>query len=98
MIRQKSIKGLDVLQFFKQLRQKLEGPLAVILDNASIHKTLMVRDYCEKNGIYLLFLPAYTPQLQPIENVWAMIKRDFRKQILKQMIGQEEASFMRSLV
>lgn len=44
-MRPKSMKGVDVLEFFKDLREKTDGPIAVILDNATIHKTKMVREY-----------------------------------------------------
>ena len=63
LIRPKSIKATDVLLFFKQLRQKVEGKVAVIVDNASIHRAAIVKDYCEANEIRLCFLPAYTPEL-----------------------------------
>lgn len=42
IMRPKSIKATDVLLFFKQLRQKVIGKVAVIVDNASIHKAIIV--------------------------------------------------------
>ena len=87
IIRDRSIKSTDALHFFQELREKLEGPFAVILDNASIHKAKIVCDYCEANEIMRCFLPPYTPQLQPIEMIWNIMKQNAKKTILKQMLN-----------
>ena len=59
MMRNKSFKGEDVLDFLKDLREKIQGPFALLLDNASIHKTKVNRKYCDDNNIHMLFLPPY---------------------------------------
>ena len=83
--RHKSIKGEDMLTFLKELRAKVTGECALLLDNASIHKTKYIRDYCAQNRFRLLFLPPYQPQFQPIELTWALIKAAFKKLILSNM-------------
>lgn len=52
---------------------------ALLLDNASIHRTAIVRAAAEDKGYTLLFLPPYSPELNPIEMAFAKIKRGFRK-------------------
>ena len=49
----------------------------MVLDNASCHKSKMIREYVESAGddITLEFLPPYTPQLNPIETAWRDLKR-----------------------
>ena len=46
----------------------------VVMDNYSIHKSSKTRDLIESAGCKLLFLPPYSPDLNPIENYWAIIK------------------------
>ena len=50
----------------------------VVLDNAKIHKTLMVRKLIEKAGCHLLYLPPYSPDFNPIEKLWSALKRNLR--------------------
>ena len=51
----------------------------VIMDNASIHKNSLVRAIIEGAGCKLLYLPIYSPDLNPIENYWAVMKKNIRK-------------------
>jgi transposase len=50
----------------------------VVLDNAKIHKTLLVRELIEKAGCRLLYLPPYSPDFNPIEKLWSALKRNLR--------------------
>ena len=43
-------------------------------DNAPCHKALLVRRWLDKKGVQTLPWPAYSPDLNPIENVWAAMK------------------------
>lgn len=51
----------------------------VILDNASFHKSPVVIELLAAQGCSRLFLPAYSPELNPIEQVWAAVKAQVRK-------------------
>ena len=51
------------------------GPrLVLILDNASIHKSVKLRSMCEERGVLLKFLPPYSPDFNPIENTFKDLK------------------------
>jgi transposase len=50
----------------------------IILDNARFHKSAKTEEIVKKNGHTLLFLPPYSPDLNPIEKYWALIKRKLR--------------------
>ena len=59
------------------------GPRSVlILDNASIHKSVELRHMCEERGVLLKFLPPYSLDFNPIEATFkdlkAWIKRNYR--------------------
>lgn len=51
----------------------------VILDNLSSHKAKAVRQAIRKAGARLIFLPKYSPDLNPIEQVFAKLKGLLRK-------------------
>ena len=51
----------------------------VVLDNASFHKSEKTRLLIEEREARLLFLPPYSPDLNPIENYWALLKLYVRK-------------------
>ena len=54
----------------------------IILDNAAFHKSDKTRKLIEDAGCTLLFLPSYSPDLNPIEKFWAWFKAHIRKIIL----------------
>ena len=51
----------------------------VILDNLSSHKVTGVREMIEARGARLLYLPPYSPDLNPIEQAFAKLKALLRK-------------------
>ena len=50
----------------------------LIMDNARFHRKDILRDMAEKANCTVLFLPAYSPDLNPIENEWANLKTFLR--------------------
>ena len=54
-----------------------EWPLpnsVLVIDNASIHKVTGIREMVEERGAHLLYLPAYSPDFNPIELAFSTIK------------------------
>ncbi len=51
----------------------------VVLDNLGSHKSQPVRAAIRAAGAHLLFLPPYSPDLNPIEQVFAKLKHLLRK-------------------
>jgi transposase len=47
----------------------------VIMDNASFHPPKKLKNLCRRHGMGLLFLPAYSPDYNPVEKSWANMKR-----------------------
>ena len=59
----------------KALIPVLEEGMVVIMDNASFHKSEKVKKMIENAKCRLLFLPPYSPELNPIEKFWANLKK-----------------------
>jgi transposase len=51
----------------------------IILDNATFHRKAKLRALAEEADCEVLFLPPYSPDLNPIENFWAWLKSRLRK-------------------
>lgn len=51
----------------------------VVTDNASFHKSEKTKELMEKFSCRLLFLPPYSPDLNPIEKFWASMKAEIKK-------------------
>lgn len=64
------------IDFLKAL-QETYPRFAYVLDNASCHRSEKVNRFVESTGgdIVLVFLPPYTPQLNPMEIQWRELKR-----------------------
>lgn len=77
---EKRFNGESFWDFLKQLRKAschTKRKVYVILDNATYHHSRVHkqwRELCSKN-FALLFLPAYSPDLNPIERVWKLTRR-----------------------
>ena len=51
------------------------------MDNASFHKSTKTRELIESVGCKVIFLPPYSPDLNPIEKFWARMKKWIRNKI-----------------
>ena len=61
------------------LGPNLKSNQTVILDNVSFHKVKGVKELIKSSGAQILYLPPYSPDLSPIENMWSKIKSYLRK-------------------
>ena len=59
----------------------------VVMDNLSTHKTLAVEAAFARQGIRVLYLPPYSPDLNPIENLWSKVKTLMRKHATRTLHG-----------
>jgi len=73
---------------------KLQTGDVVVMDNLSSHKVQGVRESIEAAGAELLYLPPYSPDLNPIEKAWSKLKQRLRsvkartKEALDQAIAE----------
>jgi transposase len=102
--------GEIFLAYLEQcLVQTLSRGDIVIMDNLSAHKVAGVRELIEATGARLLYLPPYSPDLNPIEQLFAKLKALLRKaaersvpalwdrigEILKSIVSAECTNYLR---
>ena len=63
----------------------------VVMDNLSSHKVSGVRRWIESAGAEVLYLPPYSPDLNPIEKAWAKLKQLLRSAKARSKDELEEA-------
>ncbi len=74
------INGVKILTYVREfLLPSLKAGDVVIMDNLGSHKGRAVRQAIRSVGAKLFFLPPYSPDLNPIEQVFAKLKHWLRK-------------------
>jgi transposase len=51
----------------------------IIMDNVSFHHSKIIKNYIESQNWKLLYIPPYSPDFNPIENIFSKIKNQYRK-------------------
>lgn len=74
-----------------QLAPTLAQRDIVILDNVAFHKGSQVEEIVKARGAWLLFLPAYSPDLNPIEMAFSKLKALLRKHAARSFDALTEA-------
>jgi transposase len=70
------VNGAVFAEFLRRLMQNAERPVFLVLDGHSIHRSRPVRDFVasQEGKLRLFFLPPYSPELNPDEQVWNYVK------------------------
>jgi transposase len=75
-----AMNGMTFLAYVKQcLAPTLKRGDIVIMDSLPVHKVSGVKEAIEVTGASLLYLPAYSPDLNPIEQAFSKLKAHLRK-------------------
>ena len=75
----KAVKAKDFTVWVRdRLAPRLQPGDIVLLDNLRAHKARAVVDLIERRGASLKFLPPYSHDFNPIEAVWALVKKYIR--------------------
>ena len=73
-------KGMMHSQFFeewfeKHLIPELDQEAVIVMDNASFHRKKHLYELAERHNVKIIFLPPYSPELNPIEHFWHWLKK-----------------------
>ena len=74
-----SVTAEFIVDFLKKLLRYWPGKLRVVWDNAPVHRAQVVRDFLKtpraKERLILQRFPPYAPELNPVESIWAWLKK-----------------------
>jgi transposase len=92
-----AIRGPQFVEFLQALTKHIRGKLLVIWDGLPAHRSRVVKDYVESLHGHLLLerLPAYAPELNPVEYIWGYMKQRELANLCLHTIG-EVGSFARN--
>lgn len=66
-----------VFNFLEELSEKIDKQTVIVLDNASVHTARKIKerlDYWQEKGLYIFYLPPYSPHLNIAERLWKELK------------------------
>ncbi|MBI5448224.1 MAG: IS630 family transposase, partial [Gammaproteobacteria bacterium] len=70
------ITSTQVCELLRTLAKNASRPITIVLDNAPYQRCQMVMQLAQELGIELLFLPPYAPNLNLIERLWKLVKKE----------------------
>ena len=72
-----AVKSPQVIDFLQALVQHIRKPLLLVWDRLPAHRSRLVRDYIDQldGRIQVEYLPAYAPELNPVEYIWGYWKQ-----------------------
>lgn len=68
------INAQSVCLLLRKIKERFEGPITLVLDNAKYQRCALVQELAAVLDIELLFLPPYSPNLNLIERLWKYTK------------------------
>jgi transposase len=85
-----AIRGPQFVEFLQALTQQIRGKLLVIWDGLPAHRSRVVKDYVEALDGHLVLerLPAYAPELNPVEYIWGYMKQRELANLCLDTIGE----------
>jgi transposase len=86
-------------EFLEHLLRHLPGKLLIIWDGLRSHRSRLVWDFVrgQRGRLWLEFLPAYAPELNPVEYLWAHWKQHELPNFCPQNFGQLSSHARRAL-
>ena len=80
-----SVSALTFIEFLEQVKQATAGTVIVVVDNASVHTAKLVREWskAQEGQIELEYQPTYSPEVNPVEILWAWVKSRVSRMLSK---------------
>jgi len=93
MLHDGSVGAKVFMAFLKRLMAGAQGPIFLIVDGHPAHKAKIIREFIDAQDgkLKLFYLPPYSPQLNPDEQVWLNVKTRVSKQLPQNIIELKSA-------
>lgn len=94
-----AIKSPQVVEFLTHLMRHIPGNLTVIWDGLPSHRSRLVKDFVAgtQGRLQLEYLPAYAPELNPVEYLWGHWKHHVLPNFCPKTFGQLSYQAVRTL-
>jgi transposase len=71
------VKSAQVVDCLQALLRHIPGPLLIVWDRLSAHRSKVTRNFIAEQGerLWVGYLPGYAPELNPVEYIWAYWKQ-----------------------
>jgi transposase len=95
-----AIKSVEVVSFLHSLARTIQSKLLVFWDNASIHHSVLVKTYLasdEGKRFTIIPLPPHAPDCNPIEWLWAWVKKNHLANLAAKNLGELSTAWQRAL-
>ena len=85
-----NVRSAQVVEFIQHLRRHVRGRVTLIWDGLNAHRSVVTRRHIERESRWLrvVRLPAYAPELNPVEALWAWIKQGRLANIAERPLDQ----------
>ncbi len=81
--------SLIFIQYLKLLLNSIDGEITLVLDNSPVHHSKIVNQFVDKNPrLNRMFLPEYSPDLNPKENFWNYLRKKFLNNKVFKTVGE----------
>ena len=90
-----TVNRISICELLRAIRAKNpdEDKIYLVLDNAAYNRAKVVRSLAKKIGIRLIYLPPYSPNLNPIERLWKFMK----KKIMANTYYEDKSEFQNAV-
>ena len=84
--------------FLEQLRQKyFFEDICIYMDNLKVHTSNAVKERMDELSINYIFSPPYSPDLNPIESVFSIAKKELKKRRLQAILEGKKFNIERNV-
>jgi len=77
---EQNIDAQFILEYFEKFSFEIHKETFIVLDNASVHRAKIIREripFWQNRGLFLFFLPPYSPHLNIAETIWRKLKKEW---------------------
>ena len=96
-----SAKGSTIFDYFQGLKEFIQDKLKIdirrwliLFDNAPTHRSKVVKEFIKEESLSVVFIPAYSPELAPIEKYFALLKRIVTRKAWKDEVNWKKEESM----